>query len=84
MGATGNVISAILTNIFTSASKLVFLMIAITVCVAFFSNHLTQENFMWVAQSVLSYYFGKSQGESEAKGMPPRDVESSDLPKPDK
>lgn len=54
-----------MSTIFASASKLVFLMIAITVCIGFFMNKLTQDNFMYIATSVFSYYFGVAVG-----GMP--------------
>lgn len=53
---------AILTNIFSSASKLVFLLIAITLCVGLFVGKITQDNFIYLAASVFSYYFGLSVG----------------------
>ncbi len=49
------------TEIFSSASKIVFLMVAFTVCAGFFFKLLTQDNFMYVATSVFSFYFGKAQ-----------------------
>lgn len=63
--------SAIVTSIFGSASKLVFLMIALTVCISFLIHFLTQENFMWVVQSVMSFYFGRAAGLATAQPPQP-------------
>ncbi len=78
MSALASTITAILTNIFTSASKLVFLMIAFTICMGFFMKLITQDNFMYIATSVFSYYFGVAQGTIGAQVPPqqPRDPEA--------
>ena len=47
--------------ILQSASKIVFLMIAVTICVSFMMGKFTQENFAYIAVSVFSYYFGQAQ-----------------------
>ena len=81
MSALAGLITAILTNIFTSASKLVFLMIAFTICMGFFMKLITQDNFMYIATSVFSYYFGVAQGtigaQSQLQPQPPRDPEAA-------
>ncbi len=82
MSALAGLITAILTNIFTSASKLVFLAIAFTVCIGFFMKLITQDNFMYIATSVFSYYFGVAQGTIGAQSQlpppqPPRDPEAA-------
>jgi len=82
MSAMATTITAILTNIFTSASKLVFLMIAFTICMGFFMKLITQDNFMYIATSVFSYYFGVAQGTIGAQAQlpppqPPRDPDAA-------
>lgn len=81
MNTIAGTITAILTNIFTSASKLVFLMIATTLCVAFFMKLISQENFIYLAGNVFSYYFGVAQGSVGAQAplppQPPRDPEAT-------
>ncbi len=59
-----------LTTIFSSASKIVFLAIAVCVCVGFLSGKLTQDNFMYIATSVFSYYFGVTVGSLPDSGKP--------------
>jgi hypothetical protein len=80
MNTVGQTITAILTNIFTSASKLVFLMIATTLCAAFFMKLISQENFIYLAGNVFSYYFGVAQGQVGAQTplppQPPRDPDA--------
>lgn len=80
MNTLATTITAILTNIFTSASKLVFLMIATTLCVAFFMKLISQENFIYLAGNVFSYYFGVAQGSVGAQAplppQPPRDPDA--------
>ncbi len=84
MSAIASTITAILTSIFTSASKLVFLMIAVTVCVGLFNGKISQDNFIYLAVSVFSYYFGVAQGSVGAQGnlppQPPRDPEAVAVP----
>jgi hypothetical protein len=67
MNSVATSITAILTNIFSSASKLVFLMIATTLCIGLFAGKITQDNFIYLAASVFSYYFGLSVGGSSPK-----------------
>ena len=83
MGAISSTINSILNNLFTSASKLVFLMIAVTICIGFFTKIIDQDNFMYIAGQVFAYYFGVAQGtigsQSNLPPQPPRDPEA---PKP--
>lgn len=44
-------------NIFTSASKIVFLLLAITACVAFFTGKLESKDFMLLAGMAFAFYF---------------------------
>lgn len=76
MSELANNITAILTNIFSSASKLVFLMIALTLCVGLFAGKITQDNFIYLAASVFSYYFGLSVGSTST--LPPPVVKPPD------
>ncbi len=47
-------------KIFESASKVVFILIAITACAAFVMKLLPVDQFMLLAISAFSYYFTKS------------------------
>ena len=53
-------------NIVSSASKIVFILLALTACVAFFMGKLDQNNFMLLAGSAFAFYFAN-------KGEPSRD-----------
>ena len=44
-------------KIFTSASKLVFLMLTTTACVSFFLGKLEAKDFMVLAGMAFAYYF---------------------------
>lgn len=76
MSTLANAITAILTNIFSSASKLVFLMIAATLCVGLFTKIISQENFIFLAGNVFSYYFGLTVGTATQPPQPPRDPQA--------
>lgn len=45
-------------NIYTSATKLVFLLTAITVCSGFFLGMISEQAFLQVATAVFSFYYG--------------------------
>jgi hypothetical protein len=51
-----------MTKIVSSASKIVFIMLAVTACFAFLSGKLDQNNFMLLAGSAFAFYFA-SKGE---------------------
>jgi hypothetical protein len=64
MGQVTDAISLMINAIgglLNSASKLVFLMIAATVCTGFLTNHLETKDFMTVVMIVFTYYFTRSQ-----------------------
>lgn len=42
-----------------SASKIVFIMVGVTACVALFMDKLTPENFMVLATGAFAFYFSK-------------------------
>lgn len=44
--------------IFTSATKIVFLLTAVTVCAGFFFNKISEQAFLQVATAVFSFYYG--------------------------
>ncbi len=69
-------ITAILNGLFTSASKLVFLMISATVCAAFLMSKLDAKDFMILAIAVFSFYFGKPSGTQPAPTPDPADPAS--------
>lgn len=50
-------------KILTSASKLVFLLLAITACIAFFFGKLESKDFMLLAVSAFTFYFS-NKGET--------------------
>ncbi len=60
----------VMTPIVSSASKIVFLLIALCVCIGFLTKLLTQDNFMYIATSVFSYYFGVTVGGLPDGGKP--------------
>ena len=49
---------ASITELFASASKIVFLMIAFSACLGFFMGLLKEDKFMEIVLMVLGYYFG--------------------------
>lgn len=44
-----------------SASKTVFLIIAIAMCIGLFTGNVSEENFILLAGSAFTYYFTKSK-----------------------
>lgn len=44
-------------KILQSASKIVFIMVAVSACVAFFIDKLDQNNFMILAGGAFTFYF---------------------------
>lgn len=48
-------------RVFSSASKIVFIMLSITACVGFFIGILPMEQFMILSMSAFSYYFAKDK-----------------------
>lgn len=55
-----------------SASKVVFILIALTACIALFIGKLTSDNFMMLATGAFAFYF--------TKGTPPAvDLASSEV-----
>lgn len=53
-----------MSNIIKSASKLVFLALTLTACVAFLLGILPVDQFMLLAIGAYAYYFRNSNGES--------------------
>ena len=55
-------------NIICSASKMVFILLAITSCVAFLYGRLEAKDFMVLTMAAFSFYFGiKIPGSKEIK-----------------
>ena len=48
-------------DIFKSASKVVFILIGLTACVALMSKQLESKDFMILAISAFSYYFTRAK-----------------------
>lgn len=46
-------------KIYSSASKLVFLILTITACVSFVIGKLPVDQFMYLTLSAFAFYFGK-------------------------
>lgn len=44
-------------NIITSASKIVFILMAVGATVGFFTGHLSENNFMILAGAAFTFYF---------------------------
>ena len=51
-------------TIFNSASRVVFILIAITVCIGFALGVLSEGNFILLAGSAFTYYFTRDNGQS--------------------
>jgi hypothetical protein len=51
-------------NILTSASKIVFILLALTACVAFFFGRLESKDFMVLTGMAFTFYFS-NKGDSE-------------------
>ncbi len=52
-----------MSNIFASASKIVFLMLALTACIGFWFGKLEAKDFMVLAGMAFTFYFA-SKGEA--------------------
>lgn len=50
-------------NIITSASKIVFILMAISACIALFTGFLSENNFMILAGGAFAFYFS-NKGET--------------------
>ncbi len=55
-----NIIMDMIKSIFSSATKLVLLMVSLTACVAFMMGVLKEESFYSIAMMVLGFYFGRT------------------------
>lgn len=53
-----------MSNILTSASKIVFLLVALTACAGFFLGTLSENNFMILAGGAFAFYFSH-KGDAE-------------------
>jgi len=49
--------------IFKSASKIVFILLALSACVALFTGHINADNFMILAGMAFAFYFS-NKGET--------------------
>lgn len=65
-----------MTKIFTSASKIVFLLITIAACIGFFTGRLSEANFMLLAGSAFTFYFTNKNETVVRKAEP---IDPSDL-----
>lgn len=63
--STKIIITNTMQNIISSASKLVFLLMAIAACVAFFIGKLDQNNFMILCGAAFSFYFANKGDASQ-------------------
>lgn len=52
-----------MSKILSSASKLVFLLMALTACLGFFTKRLNEANFMLLAGAAFTFYFA-NKGET--------------------
>ena len=52
-------------KIYTSASKLVFLLMAIAVTAGLFTNHIDPKDFMILASAAFTFYFSNKGDKSE-------------------
>ena len=57
-------------NIVTSASKIVFLLMALAVVIGFFMGRLSENNFMILAGGAFTFYFA-NKGETKSDGDRP-------------
>lgn len=55
-----------MSNIIKSASKIVFILMALTACVALFLGFLGEDNFMFLAGMAFSFYFA-NKGEKHVE-----------------
>lgn len=52
-------------NFLKSASKLVFMMLGSTACIAFLTNRLEAKDFMVLTMAAFTYYFTKKKEEGK-------------------
>ncbi len=73
-----------LADVIASPSNVVFLMLAVCLCVGFLLNKVSQENFVYNVGIVFAYYFGKAQSKQqvEAALMTPAPSPNAPLPPP--
>lgn len=62
-----------MTQIFKSASKIVFLAIAVTACLALFTGHISEQNFMLLAGGAFTFYF-TNKNETVVRKEEPKDI----------
>ena len=55
-----------ITEIFTSAAKIVFLMLAFTACIGLFVGKIEPKDFMVLAMAAFSFYFAMPSNEANA------------------
>lgn len=55
-------------KIYTSATKLVFIATALTVCVGFFLDKVPVEQFMPLAMVIFSFYYSKGKDTPQVQG----------------
>lgn len=59
-------------NILESATKIVFILLAISACIAFFVGRLDQENFMNLCLMAFTFYFAyKGTDKTESESIQP-------------
>lgn len=58
-----------LTTIFSSASKIVFILLALTACIGFFIGILESKDFMVLASMAFGFYFAAKPSDVVAGGM---------------
>lgn len=57
-----------MTNLLSSAAKIVFVLVAITACAGFFMGLLDAEKFMSLAMMAFAFYFGTPSNPSDLPG----------------
>lgn len=61
-----------MTNILSSATKIVFIMIALTLCIGFFIGKVDGKDFLIIVGMVFAFYYGtKSVTPTETTTTPP-------------
>lgn len=65
-GEVNNLINKFMNNIFESASKIVFILLAVTACVGFFIGILESKDFMLLAGMAFAFYFANKGDTTQA------------------
>lgn len=60
-----------MSKLISSASRVVFIIITLTACAGFFLKILDADNFMILAASAFSYYFGSRQVQKPEEPIEP-------------